>query len=74
MKKNEITLEEAAAILEVPISIVRHRIDTGRLRSREAGSDRVMLLADVLKLREFERRRRKFAQDLSADTDDLETP
>lgn len=74
MKLNEITLEEAAAILEVPIVIVQHRINTGRLRSRLAGSYLLVSVEDVLKLRDFEQRRRKFAQDLSADTEDLETP
>lgn len=68
----ELSPQQAAKILGISPPIVYHRMDSGRLPYRNVGSHRRVLLDDVLKLREFEDRRREFSAALAADTDDLE--
>lgn len=69
----ELSPEQAAKILGVSRPIVYHRMDSGRLPFREIGTHRRVRLDDVLKLKEFETKRKVFAKALSADTEDLET-
>jgi excisionase family DNA binding protein len=69
----ELSPEQAAQILGISRPLVYQRMDSGRLPYREVGTHRRVLLNDVLKLRSFEERRRKFSQALAADTDDLES-
>jgi excisionase family DNA binding protein len=68
----ELTPEQASKILGVSRPMVYHRMDTGRLPYREVGTHRRVRRDDVLKLLEFEQRRRDISRALSADTDDLE--
>jgi excisionase family DNA binding protein len=70
--EDEVSPEEAAKILGVSDPIVCHRMDSGKLPFREVGAQRRVLLTDVLRLKEAEDRRRKFAAALRADTEDLE--
>ena len=62
----------AAKILGISRPMVCQRRDSDRLPFREVGAHRRVLMADVLKLKAFEDRRRAFARTLSADTEDLE--
>lgn len=68
----ELSPEQAAKILGISRPMVYQRIDSGRLPFREVGTHRRVLMADVLKLKESEDRRRTFARALSEDTEDLE--
>lgn len=68
----ELSPEQAAKILGISRPTVYQRMDGGRLPFRDVGAHRRVLMADVLKLKEFEDRRRKFARALSEDTEDLE--
>lgn len=68
----ELSPEQAAKILGISRPMVYQRMDSGRLPFREVGTHRRVLMADVLKLKEFEERRRTFARALSEDTEDLE--
>jgi len=69
----ELSPRQAAKILGISRPIVDHRMDSGRLPYRKVGSHRRVLLDDVLKLRDFEDRRREFSAALAADTDDFES-
>jgi excisionase family DNA binding protein len=69
----ELSPEEAAKILGVSRPIVYQRMDSGRLPYRQIGAHRRLHLDDVLKLRDFEERRRTFAAALASDTDELES-
>lgn len=71
-KDAELSPEQAAKILGISRPMVYHRMDTGRLPFRPVGTHRRVLLDDVLKLREFERRQREASKALAEDTDDLE--
>jgi excisionase family DNA binding protein len=68
----ELSPEQAAKILGISRPMVYQRMDGGQLPFREVGAHRRVLMADVLKLKEFEERRREFARALSEDTEDLE--
>ena len=70
--EDEVSPETAAELLGVSRPIVHQRMDAGRLPFRQVGTDRWIRAADVAALKQFEDRRRKFAADLSADTEDLE--
>ncbi len=70
--EDELTPEEAAKILGVSRPIVYQRMNTGRLPFREVGTHRRLLAADVVKLKEFEDRRRAATKAISADTEYLE--
>lgn len=72
-RQDDVSSEEASKILGIPVSMVRHRMDAGRLPFRQVGSDRRALLSDVLKLKKAEDHRKAVAAELGADTDDLET-
>jgi excisionase family DNA binding protein len=68
----ELSPEGAAKILGISRPIVYQRMNSGRLPYREVGTHRRVLMKDVLKLKQFEDRRRKFSEALAADTEDLE--
>jgi excisionase family DNA binding protein len=70
--EEEVSPEEAAKILGISDPIICHRMDAGKLPFREVGAQRRILVTDVLRLKEAEDRRRKFAAALGADTEDLE--
>jgi len=70
--EDEISVERAAELLGISTQIVHQRMDSGKLSFRQVGMHRKVLLADVLALKPLEDRRRSFASDLSADTEDLE--
>jgi excisionase family DNA binding protein len=65
-------VERAAELLGISAQIVHQRMDSGKLSFRQVGEHRKIPLADVLALKPLEDRRRSFASDLSADTEDLE--
>lgn len=71
-RRHELSPEQAAKILGISRPMVYHRMDSGRLPFRIVGTHRRVHLEDVLKLREFERRRREVAKALAEDTEELE--
>jgi excisionase family DNA binding protein len=70
--EDEISVERAAELLGISAQIVQQRMDSGKLSFRQVGMHRKIPLAGVLALKPLEDRRRSFASDLSADTEDLE--
>jgi excisionase family DNA binding protein len=68
----ELSPEDAAKVLGVSRPLVYKRMDDGRLPFRHVGTHRRVLLRDVLVLKPFEDKRRRFAKELSEDTDDIE--
>jgi excisionase family DNA binding protein len=70
--QDEVSPERAAEMLGVSRPIVYRRMDTGRLPFRQVGSHRRIRVSDVAELKQFEDKRRKFAAELSEDTEDLE--
>lgn len=68
----EMSPEDAAKVLGISRPLVYKRMDDGRLPFRNVGAHRRVLLRDVLALKPFEDKRRRFAKALSEDTDDLE--
>jgi excisionase family DNA binding protein len=68
----ELSPEKAAEILGISRPLVYQRMDSGRLPFRRVGTHRRIRAADVVALKQFEERRRSFANALSADTEDLE--
>lgn len=73
MEPKDISLDEATEILDLAPSMVLQRMDSGKLPFTVDQGVRRVLLADVLRLKEAEDRRRSFAAKLGADTEDLES-
>lgn len=69
---DEVSPEKAAEMLGISRPLVYQRMDAGRLPFRQVGTHRRIRATDVAELRKFEDRRRSFAAELSADTEDLE--
>lgn len=67
----ELSPEQAAAILGISRPLVVRRMDSGRLPFRYVGAHRRTRLSDVLKLRHEEQARREAQKRLAADTEDL---
>ena len=67
----ELSPEAAAKVLGISRPLVYKRMDDGRLPFRQVGSHRRVSLRQVLALKPSEDRRRRFAKELSEDTDDL---
>jgi len=68
----EVSPEKAGEILGISRPLVCHRMDSGKLPFRQAGTHRRIRTADVATLKQFEDKRRSFALALSEDTEDLE--
>ncbi|MGE7414788.1 helix-turn-helix domain-containing protein [Methylobacterium tarhaniae] len=73
-RDTELSPEAAARVLGVSRPVVYHRMKTGRLPYREAGSHRRVLYKDVLALRRFEEERCATSKALSEDADGQEEP
>lgn len=69
---DEISPEQAAEMLGIALALVHQRMDSGKLPFRHIGEHRLIRAADVAELKQVEERRKAFAADLSADTEDLE--
>jgi excisionase family DNA binding protein len=70
---DELSPEQAAAILGISRPLVVRRMDSGRLPFRYVGAHRRCRLSDVLKLRQEEQGQRQAIDDLADDTEDLIT-
>jgi hypothetical protein len=68
----ELSTEQAADMLDISVAIVWQRMERGKLPFIVVQGVRRIAIADVLRLKELEDRRRKFAAALGADTEDLE--
>ena len=68
---DEISPEDAAAILGISRPLVRRRMDAGVLPFRRVGSHRRLRLADVLDLKRREAPIRSALDELKADTEEL---
>ena len=69
----ELSPEQAAAILGISRPLVVRRMDSGRLPFRYVGAHRRCRFSDVLKLRREEQGQREGLDRLAADTEDLMT-
>lgn len=69
----ELSPEQAAAILGISRPLVVRRMDSGRLPFRYVGAHRRCRFSDVLKLRREELGQREGLDRLAADTEDLMT-
>jgi excisionase family DNA binding protein len=70
---DELSPEQAAAILGISRPLVVRRMDSGRLPFRYVGAHRRCRLSDVLKLQQEEQRQREAIDHLAGDTEDLIT-
>jgi excisionase family DNA binding protein len=70
---DELSPEQAAAILGISRPLVVRRMDSGRLPFRYVGAHRRCRLSDVLKLQKAEQRQRAAIDRLAEDTEDLIT-
>ncbi len=69
---DEVSPEKAAEMLGISRPLVYQRMNAGKLPFRQVGTHKRIRAADVAELRKSEDRRRAFAAELSADTEDLE--
>ena len=69
--EEELSPEQAAAILGISRPLVVRRMNNGRLPFRYVGAHRRCRLSDVLKLQPEEQRQREALGRLAADTEDL---